>query len=60
MVPQERRFVSVITGDLIVESVMSVPDFCLVRASNVFGSVEQHAANLVSQPEIRFVFFPSI
>jgi len=50
LVPQERKFVSASTGDLIANSAKWKPDFSLVKAANAFRAVEQHAANLINQP----------
>eukprot|EP00092_Neocalanus_flemingeri_P024518 GFUD01026590.1.p1 GENE.GFUD01026590.1~~GFUD01026590.1.p1 ORF type:complete len:682 (+),score=221.10 GFUD01026590.1:171-2216(+) len=50
LVPQERKFVSASTGDLIVNSAKWKPDFSLVKAANAFRAVEQYAANLINQP----------
>jgi len=50
LVPQERKFVSASTGDLIANSAKWKPDFSLVKAANAFRAVEQYAANLINQP----------
>jgi len=50
LVPQERKFVSPTTGDLIANSAKWKPDFSLVKAANAFRAVEQYAANLINQP----------
>jgi len=50
LVPQERKFVSATTGDLIANSAKWKPDFSLAKAANAFRAVEQYAANLINQP----------
>ena len=50
IVPQQRKFVSPITGDIVANSAKWKPDFSLVKASNAFRAIEQYAANLINQP----------
>jgi len=50
LVPQDRKFVSATTGDIIFQSVRWIPDFSLVKAANAFRAIEQYAANLINQP----------
>jgi len=50
LVPQDRKFVSASTGDLIANSAKWKPDFSLVKAANAFRAIEQYAANLINQP----------
>ena len=50
LVPQDRKFVSGATGDIICQSSRWIPDFSLVRAATAFRAVEQYAANLINQP----------
>ena len=50
LVPHDRKFVSISTGDLITNSIKWRPEFSLAKAANAFRAVEQHAANLINQP----------
>ena len=50
IVPQQRKFVSPITGDIVANSAKWKPDFSLVKAANAFRAIEQYAANLINQP----------
>ena len=50
IVPQHRKFVNPITGDIVANSAKWKPDFSLVKASNAFRAIEQYAANLINQP----------
>jgi len=50
LVPQDRKFVTLSTGDIINNSVRWISEFSLVKASEAFQCVEQYAANLINQP----------
>ena len=50
IVPQQRKFVSPSTGDIIFNSAKWKPDFSLIKAANAFRAIEQYAANLINQP----------
>ena len=50
LVPHDRKFVSISTGDLITNSIKWRPEFSLAKAANAFRAVEQYAANLINQP----------
>ena len=50
LVPHDRKFVSISTGDLITTSIKWRPEFSLAKAANAFRAVEQYAANLINQP----------
>ena len=50
IVPQHRKFVNPITGDIVANSAKWKPDFSLVKAANAFRAIEQYAANLINQP----------
>ena len=50
LVPHDRKFVSISTGDLITTSIKWCPEFSLAKAANAFRAVEQYAANLINQP----------
>ena len=50
LVPHDRKFVSISTGDLITNSIKWRQDFSLAKAANAFRAVEQYAANLINQP----------
>lgn len=50
IVPQQRKFVSAATGDIISNSAKWKPDFSLVKAAQAFRAIEQYAANLINQP----------
>jgi len=47
LVPQDRRFNSATTGDIIANSAKYKPDFSLIKAENAFRAMEAHAANLI-------------
>ena len=50
VVPQQRKFVTASTGEIISNSVKWKPDFSLIKAANAFRAIEQYAANLINQP----------
>ena len=50
IVPQQRKFVNPITGDIVANSAKWKPDFSLIKAANAFRAIEQYAANLINQP----------
>jgi len=50
IVPQQRKFVSSATGEIILNSAKLKPDFSLIKAANAFRAIEQYAANIINQP----------
>lgn len=50
IVSQDRKFVSLTTGDIIVSSARWIPEFSLTKAAQAFRYIEQYAANLINQP----------
>lgn len=50
LVPQNRKFVSNSTGDLITNSIKWRPKLSLAKAANAFRAVEEYAAKLINQP----------
>ena len=51
LVPQDRRFLSDTTGDIIANSAKYKPDFSLVEAEKAFRAIEEHATNLIRRPQ---------
>jgi len=50
LVPQDRKFVSPTTGDIISNSIRWINEFSLSKAAEAFQCIEQYAANLINQP----------
>jgi len=50
IVPQDRKFVSTATWDIISNSAKRKPDFSLLEAADAFHVIEQIAANLINDP----------
>ena len=48
IVPHDRRFVSLTTGDIITSTMMSHPNLSLPNIASSFRAVEQYASNLIN------------